>query len=72
MTAALARLAHRLHFDLQVADRSAPVAERMVTVDAEVGRLMTLGATVVRQVAPSVIEYYFVMGDPERSEFCVA
>jgi hypothetical protein len=33
---------------------------------------MTLGATVVRQVAPSVIDHYFVMGDPEGSEFCVA
>jgi hypothetical protein len=64
---------NRLHFDLKVADRSAPVAERMVTVDAEVGRLMALGATVVRRVPPGVIDHYFVvMGDPEGNEFCVA
>ncbi len=31
---------NRLHFDLKVADRSAPVAERMPVVDAEADRLV--------------------------------
>lgn len=64
---------NRLHFDLKIADRSAPVADRMVIVDAEVDRLMELGATVVRRALPDVIDQYFVvMGDPEGNEFCVA
>jgi hypothetical protein len=64
---------NRLHFDLKVADRSAPVAERMPVVDAEADRLIALGARVLRRVPPGAIDHYFVvLADPEGNEFCVA
>ena len=64
---------NRLHFDLKVADRSAPVAERIPVVDAETDRLVGLGARVLRRVQPGPIDHYFVvLADPEGNEFCVA
>jgi hypothetical protein len=64
---------NRLHFDLKVADRSAPVAERIPVVDAETDRLVALGARVLRRVPPGAIDHYFVvLADPEGNEFCVA
>jgi hypothetical protein len=64
---------NRLHFDLKVADRSAPAAERIPVVDAETDRLVGLGARVLRRVQPGAIDHYFVvLADPEGNEFCVA
>ena len=49
---------NRLHFDLRAPD----------TMRAEVARLETLGATVVRATSGSI---WIVMQDPEGNEFCV-
>lgn len=66
---------NRFHFDIFVADRSAPMAEIVATVDAKVAELVALGATVdhVNRVDTDTLQRYgVVMRDPEGNEFCVA
>jgi catechol 2,3-dioxygenase-like lactoylglutathione lyase family enzyme len=66
---------NRLHLDLKltggplvVADR----AERKARVDAEVERLVALGASIAYVNAPDGANYYGVtLRDPEGNEFCV-
>jgi hypothetical protein len=64
----------RFHFDVHVADRSAPMEEIVATVDAKVAELVALGATVDhpnRVDTESLQRYSVVMHDPEGNEFCV-
>jgi hypothetical protein len=64
---------NRLHVDVIVAGRGTPMAERRRIVDAEVERLVGLGATIVRVHDGEVRDHYAVtLGDPEGNEFCVA
>jgi Glyoxalase-like domain len=64
---------NRLHLDIRVSDREAPLQARRASVDAEVERLRGLGATVMRVLAePGVDHYGVTMHDPEGNEFCVA
>jgi hypothetical protein len=64
---------NRLHLDIRVSDRAAPVKVRRESVDAEVERLRGIGATVVRVLAEPGMDHYGVtMHDPEGNEFCVA
>jgi Glyoxalase-like domain len=64
---------NRLHLDIRVSDRGAPLKERRASVDAEVERLRGLGATVMRVLAEPGLDHYGVtMHDPEANEFCVA
>jgi hypothetical protein len=65
---------NRLHVDLRhTPGREAmPYAARRASVDAEVGRLVGLGATVAYTNAPEGADYYAVtLRDPEGNEFCV-
>ncbi|MBA2336803.1 MAG: VOC family protein [Acidimicrobiia bacterium] len=65
----------RFHFDIFVADRSAPMEEIVATVGAKVAELVDLGATVdhpVRIDTDTLQRYSVVMHDPEGNEFCVA
>ena len=65
----------RFHFDVYVADRSAPMEEIVATVDAKVAELVALGATVDhpnRIDTDTLQRYAVVMHDPEGNEFCVA
>jgi hypothetical protein len=65
----------RFHFDVYVADRSAPMEEIVATIDAKVAELVTLGATVDhpnRIDTDTLQRYAVVMHDPEGNEFCVA
>jgi hypothetical protein len=65
----------RFHFDVYVADRSAPMEEIVATVDAKVAELVDLGATVDhpnRIDTDTLQRYAVVMHDPEGNEFCVA
>ena len=65
----------RFHFDIFVADRSAPMEGIVATVDAKVAELVDLGATVdhpVRIDTDTLQRYSVVMHDPEGNEFCVA
>ena len=65
----------RFHFDIYVADRSAPMEEIVATVDAKVAELVTLGATIDhpnRIDTDTLQRYAVVMHDPEGNEFCVA
>jgi catechol 2,3-dioxygenase-like lactoylglutathione lyase family enzyme len=65
----------RFHFDVYVADRSAPMEEIVATVDAKVAELVDLGATVDhpnRTDTATLQRYAVVMRDPEGNEFCVA
>ena len=58
----------RFHFDIFVADRSAPMEEIVATVDAKVAELVDLGATVdhpVRIDTDTLQRYSVVMHDPE-------
>jgi len=72
---------NRLHLDLNISGgRKVPLEERVKRVDAEVERILGLGATKQRvgeeidmydlvRVDPG--EYWVVMQDPEGNEFCV-
>ena len=62
---------NRVHVDLNVSRGPAsPLAERHQLVDAEVQRLLGLGATRLRPYEERG-EYWVVMQDPEGNEFCV-
>ena len=65
---------NRLHVDLRhTPGREAmPYAARRASVDAEVERLVSLGARVAYVNAPQGADYYAVtLHDPEGNEFCV-
>jgi len=65
------RVKNRVHLDLNAGGgRSVSADERRRRVEAEVERLIGLGATQVR-VGESHGEYWVVMQDPEGNEFCV-
>jgi hypothetical protein len=65
---------NRLHLDICVSgDRSVPIRERKAQVDAEVQRLVALGAVLVAEVNTEGLDHYGVaMIDPEGNEFDVA
>ena len=65
---------NRLHIDIDVTDgRSAPKEARRAQVDAEVDRLVGLGARRVRVLGTDDMDYYAVtMFDPEENEFCIS
>lgn len=71
---------NRLHLDVNVGGGGkAPLEERKARVDAEVLRLLSLGATRLQpweardDLEPweASNEYWVVMADPEGNEFCV-
>ena len=63
---------NRVHLDLNVGGGHATaLEERQRHVDAEVERLLGLGATIFRPGAVENGEYWVVMQDPEGNEFCV-
>ena len=65
---------NRLHVDIRhTPGREAMAyAERKASVDAEVGRLVALGATVAYVNAPEGADHYATtLHDPEGNEFCV-
>ncbi|MFI6507676.1 VOC family protein [Streptosporangium sp. NPDC050855] len=62
---------NRVHLDVNVGGPSgAPIEERRPLVQAEVKRLVGLGATEVR-TAEENGEYWTLMTDPEGNEFCL-
>jgi hypothetical protein len=62
---------NRLHLDVWVGGvRGTPKELRRPLVDAEVGRLLRVGATHVR-TDDDETDYFAVMRDPERNEFCI-
>jgi hypothetical protein len=61
---------NRVHLDVLMTAKETPMDERRRLVDAEVPRLMALGATHVR-TDDDGDDYYAVMQDPEGNEFCV-
>ncbi len=62
---------NRMHIDLDVSpDRTAPVAERKEIVEAEVERLMGLGARRL-WVGEQGEHYHVTLADPEGNEFCI-
>ena len=61
---------NRLHLDVWVAPRGGSVEANRPVVDAEVRRLVGLGATEIRRVSEND-QCFVVMGDPEGNEFCV-
>jgi hypothetical protein len=65
---------NRFHLDLRVSGgRSFPLEVRRERVEAEVARLIGLGATQVRVTSSEGLDHYAVlMNDPEGNEFCVA
>ena len=70
---------NRLHLDVNVGGGGkVPVEERRAKVDAEVARLLSLGATRLKPWEEQVLEpweaegeYWVVMAAPEGNEFCV-
>jgi hypothetical protein len=62
---------NRVHLDVRVSGAGdVPMAARRPLVDAEVPRLVALGATHVRTDDDGV-DYFAVLQDPEGNEFCV-
>ena len=63
---------NRVHLDLNVTGgpSAASMEERRGRVDAEVERLLGIGATRLRAVEELGV-YWVVMHDPEANEFCV-
>ena len=62
---------NRLHLDVGVSDGPrVPIEDRKVQVDAEVARLVELGARRLDAVE-ELGGYHVVMQDPELNEFCV-
>ena len=63
---------NRVHLDLNVGGRGAPLEERRRRIDSEVERLKREGATVFRPGQVNEFdEYWVVMQDPEGNEFCL-
>lgn len=63
-------LKNRLHLDLNVGGgQQVPIEERRRRIDAEVERLVGLGATLLRAVDEQADEYFVNMRDPEGNEF---
>lgn len=66
---------NRLHLDLNVSGGSkVPLEERKERVQAEAGRLVSLGARQIRVLgedSSNFDEFCIVMQDPEGNEFCV-
>ena len=60
---------NRLHLDVKQSPPGTPIDERRPRVDAEVSRLLGLGATHVQTMEDE--DYFAVMLDPEGNEFCV-
>lgn len=68
---------NRLHLDLYPTGRddTLPQQRRIEIVEARVGELVGLGATVVRRIRdddPDDLQYFVVLNDPEGNEFCVS
>ena|ERR1700761_9349249 len=61
---------NRLHLDLEVTDRGAPLADRRAPIAAKVASLVALGATEVETIDEGG-GTFTVMRDPEGNEFCV-
>jgi hypothetical protein len=63
---------NRMHLDLDAGGgREVSDAERRANVDAEVGRLRSLGASDARGAMDKDGTYWVRMNDPEGNEFCV-
>ena len=61
---------NRLHLDLLVGGgRGVPLADRRRRVDAEAGRLVAAGATILAANEEAVDHYFVAMRDPEGNEF---
>ena len=61
---------NRMHLDINIADRDTTPQQRRSQVDAEVDRLVDLGATKVSSFDEAK-GVWTVMRDPEGNEFCV-
>jgi len=62
---------NRVHLDVNVGGgHTAPLDERRKRVDAEIERLIRIGATRLR-ACDQYDEYWVVMQDPEGNEFCL-
>ena len=61
---------NRWHVDVEVTDRSQPLAEREATIAAKVESLVALGATELETIHEGG-GVFTVMRDPEGNEFCV-
>jgi hypothetical protein len=60
---------NRLHLDVWVAPLGGEREANWPLVDAEVDRLVALGATMIRRVSDDD-QCFVVMSDPEGNEFC--
>jgi len=62
---------NRVHIDINATSSSrTPKSERKKIVQAEVSRILSLGAKVQREWEEGD-DYWFVMLDPEGNEFCI-
>jgi hypothetical protein len=62
---------NRVHLDLKAADPDSDAAAQRIAVDAEVGRLVGIGATKIEDFNEPGFGVWTVMNDPEGNEFCV-
>jgi hypothetical protein len=62
---------NRVHLDLRVADRESDAETQRYDINAEVDRLVSLGATKIEDFDQPGFGIWTVMHDPEGNEFCV-
>lgn len=62
---------NRVHLDLRVADRVSDAETQRRDIDAEVTRLVGVGATKIEDFDEPGFGIWTVMHDPEGNEFCV-
>lgn len=58
---------NRIHIDVRVADRDAPVEERWAVITEKAALLVAAGASIVREDD----RHHFWMRDPEGNDFCI-
>jgi len=62
---------NRLHLDVIVTDPGSEARDRRAVIDAEVDRLVALGAMKIEDFDDRGFGTWTVMHDPEGNEFCV-
>ena len=63
---------NRVHLDLNVSGpRDDPLDDRLARINAEVERMTSAGATVIRPLAEENGDWWTVLQDPEGNEFCI-
>lgn len=62
---------NRVHIDINIADRTTDGSQRRIDINAEVERVVGLGAVRIEDFDEKDSFVWTVMNDPEGNEFCI-